>query len=110
MGGMMGPLMELLGMSGAADQGMLSMAPTREGARPNNDGSVSTHLMSTETDGAGNWFSFPRLFQNPDGSWLDLSGGDWGEAYEEAKRRGELKDFGTDKQRALDYGRGSWKP
>ena len=108
MKGMMGPLMQLMSMPTAA-QGM--MAPVRQGTRPNADGSVSTHLMSTETDGAGNWFSFPRLFQNPDGSWLDLSeGDDWEPAYEEAKRRGELKEFGSDKQRALDYGKGSWKP
>jgi hypothetical protein len=88
---------------------------------PQRDGDVqlegeefpSTHLMRTETDGEGNWFSFPTLFQDEDGTWVDMSeeaeNGDWKSVHEEAKRRGEVIEFGADKESALAYGEGSWK-
>jgi predicted Zn-ribbon and HTH transcriptional regulator len=76
----------------------------------NSDGSESTHLMATETLDGKNWFSFPTLFQDPDGTWIDMSNKPWKEAYKEAKRRGELIDFGTDKETAIKFGEGSWKP
>jgi len=83
--------------------------PKRNGVRKNPDGSVSTHLMATETLDGKNWFSFPTLFQDPDGTWIDMSDRPWEEAYEEAKRRGEVIDFGTDKEAAIKFGEGSWK-
>lgn len=88
-------------------------APNRKGVLNNEDGSVSTHKMKTETDGQGNWFSFPTVFQNEDGSFVDMSEEaeqDWEPVYEEAKKRGEVSDFGTDKESAISYGKGSWKP
>jgi hypothetical protein len=85
------------------------MAPPRKGVRKNPDGSESTHLMATETFDGKNWFSFPTLFQDPDGTWIDMSDRPWEEAYEEAKRRGEVIDFGTDKEAAIKFGEGSWK-
>jgi hypothetical protein len=85
------------------------MAPPRKGVRKNPDGSESTHLMATETFDGKNWFSFPTLFQDPDGTWIDMSDRPWQEAYEEAKRRGEVIDFGTDKEAAIKFGEGSWK-
>ena len=85
------------------------MAPPRKGVRKNPDGSESTHLMATETFDGKNWFSFPTLFQNPDGTWIDMSDRPWQEAYEEANRRGEVIDFGTDKEAAIKFGEGSWK-
>ena len=88
-------------------------APNREGVLNNDDGSVSTHKMRTETDGQGNWFSFPTIFQNDDGSFVDMSESaeiDWMPVYEEAKRRGEVEEFSDDKEAALAYGKGSWKP
>lgn len=84
--------------------------PKRQGARKNPDGTESTHLMATETLDGKNWFSFPTLFQDPDGTWIDMSDKPWKEAYEEAKKRGELIDFGTDKEAAIKFGEGSWKP
>jgi len=84
--------------------------PKRKGVRKNTDGSESTHLMATETLDGKNWFSFPTLFQDPDGTWLDMSDKPWKEAYEEAKKRGELIEFGTDKESAIKFGEGSWKP
>ena len=90
--------------------------PKRNGVRLNyNDKgeviSESSHIMATETDGKGNWFSFPTLFQNEDGTWLDMSEGEgWESAYEEAKKRGEVIEFGTDKDAAIKFGEGSWKP
>jgi len=84
--------------------------PKRKGVRNNPNGSVSTHLMATETLDGKNWFSFPTLFQDPDGTWIDMSNKPWQEAYEEAKKRNELIDFGTDKEAAIKFGEGSWKP
>ena len=84
--------------------------PKRQGVRDNGDGSVSTHLMATETLDGINWVSFPTLFQDPDGTWIDMSTKPWKEAYKEAERRGELIDFGTDKESAIKFGKGSWKP
>ena len=73
----------------------------------------STHLYAAETLDGKNWFAFPTLFQNPDGKWVDMSEqhkrGDWMPVYEEAKRRGEVIDFGTNKKEALSFGEGSWK-
>ena len=84
--------------------------PKRQGVRDNGDGSESTHLMATETFDNKNWFSFPTLFQDPDGTWIDMSTKPWKEAYKEAQRRGEVIDFGTDKESAIKFGEGSWKP
>ena len=72
----------------------------------------SSHIMKTETDGKGNWFSFPTLFQDEDGTWVDMSEQakqKWEPVYEEAKKRGEVIDFGTDEKGALEFGEGSWK-
>jgi len=87
-------------------------APNREGVQLNDDGSVSTHKMKTETLDGENWFSFPTIFQNEDGEFIDMSEqaeSDWKPVYEEAKKRGEVADFGTDKESAFAYGEGSWK-
>lgn len=81
----------------------------RVGSRINPDGTESTHLYATETLDGKNWVSFPTLFQNPDGTWVDMSGGPWEAAYKEAKSRGEVIDFGQNKQDALDWGMGGWK-
>ena len=51
----------------------------RKGVRKNPDGTESTHLMRTETLDGIHWFSFPTLFQNEDGSWLDMSDKPWRE-------------------------------
>ena len=87
-------------------------APERKGVLENEDGSVSTHKMRTETDGQGNWFSFPTIFQNEDGSFVDMSEqaeSDWESVYAEAKNRGEIIDFGKDEKSAIKYGEGAWK-
>ena len=83
--------------------------PKRNGVRKNSDGSESTHLMATETLDGKNWFSFPTLFQNEDSTWVDMSNKPWIEAYEEAGKRGEVINFGTDKEAAIKFGEGSWK-
>ena len=72
----------------------------------------STHLYAAETFDDESWFAFPTLFQNPDGTWLDMSEQykkDWVPVYEEAKRRGEIIDFGTKKEEAIRFAEGSWK-
>tara|TARA_R110002167_G_scaffold159573_5_gene355226 strand:+ start:2680 stop:10284 length:7605 start_codon:yes stop_codon:yes gene_type:complete len=82
----------------------------RKGKRENEDGSHSTHLMKTETIDGINWFSFPSLFQNDDGEWIDMSEDeDWKLAAMEAEKRGELYHFGTNKAEAIKFGEGSWK-
>ena len=48
-------------------------APERKGVRDNKDGTHSTHLMRTEQLEDGSWVSFPSLFQNDDGEWIDMS-------------------------------------
>ena len=84
--------------------------PVRQGVKINPDGSESTHLMRAETLDGINWFTFPTLFQNPDGEWIDMSEEEnWKIPMMEADRRGELKHFGADKKTALDYAKGSWK-
>ena len=81
----------------------------RSGVRKNPDGSVSTHLYAAETFDGKNWVSFPTLFQDPDGTWIDMSKGNRLEAYKEAQRRGEVIDFGRRKKAAIKFGEGSWK-
>ena len=81
----------------------------------------STHLMRTEKID-DRWVSFPTLFpheEKPD-RWTDYSGGqdpklegqgaDIRGAYDEARKRGEVFEFGQDKKEALKFGEGSWKP
>ena len=84
--------------------------PSRNGVRNNKDGSESTHLMAAEKLENGDWVGFPRLFQNPDNTWVDMSSGDWKNAYQEALQRGEVIEFGKDSVKAIAYGEGSWKP
>jgi len=90
--------------------------PKRNGVRLNYDeeGNVngeSSHIMRTETLDGKNWFSFPSLFQDGDGTWIDMSKEEnWMPVYKEAKKRGELIEFGTDKEAAIKFGEGSWKP
>ena len=85
--------------------------PKRRGVRKNADGSESTHLMKAEQLEDGTWVGFPSLFQNEDGKWVDMSGEkDWINIYNEALNRGEVIEFGDDKESAIKFGEGSWKP
>ena len=88
----------------------------RRGTRKNPDGSESTHLMRAEYIPERGWVGFPSLFQNSipyaddSQNWVDMSEEeDWMKIYEEAERRGEVYDFGEDKEAALAFGEGSWK-
>ena len=88
----------------------------RRGARKNPDGTVSTHLMMVEYVPERGWVAFPSLFQNSipyaddSQNWVDMSDEeDWMKIYEEADARGEVYDFGEDKEAALAFGEGSWK-
>jgi len=86
------------------------MVPPRKGVRKNPDGSESTHLMKAEQLEDGTWVGFPSLFQNTDGKWIDMSGEkDWMNIYNEALNRGEVVEFGKDKEAAIKFGKGSWK-
>ena len=88
----------------------------RRGVRENPDGSVSSHLMRAEyVDGRG-WVGFPSLFQDSkpyaddSENWIDMSEEeDWMKVYKEAEKRGEVYDFGDDREAALRFGEGSWK-
>lgn len=82
----------------------------RKGVRKNSDGSESTHIMMAEYIPERGWVGFPSLFQDEDGTWVDMSKEkDWVKIYEEAQRRDEVYDFGEDKKSALAFGKGSWK-
>jgi len=84
--------------------GETSETPFYEGQDP------STHLMRAEQLEDGSWVGFPSLFQNEDGTWTNMSNeANWEKVYNEAKRRGEVYDFGKDKEKALAFGEGSWK-
>lgn len=86
------------------------MVPPRKGVRKNPDGTESTHLMKAEQLEDGTWVGFPSLFQNSDGKWIDMSGEkDWMNIYNEALKRGEVIEFGKDKDAAIKFGEGSWK-
>ncbi len=86
------------------------MVPPRQGVRMNADGSESTHLMKAEMLEDGTWVGFPSLFQDKDGNWIDMSGEkDWMNIYNEALKRGEVVEFGKDKEAAIKFGEGSWK-
>ena len=91
------------------------MVPSRKGVRLNYDeqGNVigeSTHIMKAEQLEDGTWVGFPSLFQNEDGKWVDMSGEkDWMNIYNEALKRGEVIEFGKDKEAAIKFGEGSWK-
>jgi len=94
--------------------------PSGEFSKPS---SVSSHLMAAEEVPGRGWVGFPTLFQgNPYvenesmlstnvGEWLDMSdqNNGWWPIYEEADRRGEVYDFGEDKEAAIAFGEGSWK-
>ena len=86
---------------------------TRKGTRPNPDGSVSSHLMRREYVPGEGWVAFPSLFQNEDGTWVDLGeqyGDEWEPIYQEAIKRGEVYSFGEDEQGAIQFAdEGSWK-
>ena len=89
--------------------------PKRKGVRLNYNekGDVvgeSTHLMRAEQLEDGNWVAFPSLFQNEDEEWVDMSGEeDWMKIYQEAVKRGEVINFGDNKDAAIAFGEGSWK-
>lgn len=71
----------------------------------------STHKMATEKID-DRWVSFPTLFphEKKPNRWIDYSeGSDIKGAYLEAKKRGEVFEFGKDKKEALKFGKGSWK-
>ena len=90
--------------------------------RPNYDESgkrigESTVRMRTEIDPTGKtneWKSFPTLFYDKkkfadEGGWHEYGEDDIEGAYREALGRGEVFEFGQDKESALKFGEGSWK-
>lgn len=83
----------------------------RRGSLLQHDGRESTHLMAREYIPGKGWVAFPTLFQNEDNSWLDLSKeSSWEPAYEEARKRGEVYEFGDDEEKAIEFAdKGSWK-
>ncbi len=88
----------------------------RRGVRENPDGTVSSHLMRAEYIPERGWVGFPALFQDSkpyaddQQNWVDMyEEEDWMKVYEEAERRGEVYDFGEDKEAALAFRKGSWK-
>lgn len=85
----------------------------RVGVRKNSDGTESTHLMAREYVEGKGWVAFPTLFQNEDGSWVDMSTQKekgFLPIYQEALKRGEVYEFGDDEKAAIDFSdKGNWK-
>ena len=81
----------------------------------------STHLMTSANIDDRN-VAFPTLFPHKEkpGRWTDYSGGqdpkldgkgsDIRGAYDEARSRGEVFEFGQDEKEAKAFAKGSWKP
>ena len=74
----------------------------------------SSHNMRTEYID-DRWVSFPTLFPHKEkpNRWVDYADEREGTirmAYDEAGSRGERFEFGQDKEEALKFGKGSWKP
>jgi len=69
--------------------------------------SLSTHRMAAEVDEQGNWFAFPTIVGLPDGSLLPFQ--DSRKAFRFNMRIGNFKEFGKDKDAALEYARGGYK-
>ena len=80
----------------------------------------STHIMTSANIYDRN-VAFPTLFPHKEkpGRWVDYSGGqdkkykgrgsDVRGAYDEARRRGEVFEFGQDEGEARKFAKGSWK-
>jgi len=80
----------------------------------------STHIMTSANIDDRN-VAFPTLFPHNEkpGRWIDYSGGqdkkykgrgsDIRGAYDEARRRGEVFEFGQDEGEADKFAKGSWK-
>lgn len=80
----------------------------RTGVLDNEDGSFSTHRMeynSTTDNGVTSYNVYPTLFQDIDGKWEDLTGGD---AFGRAKSKNEVYSFDNEKA-AQEFSKGSWK-
>ena len=72
----------------------------------NDNGTISTHRMAAETDGKGNWYTFPTIIQTPDGELRQFK--DNNNALSYALRTGNYKAY-TDKEEALEYAMGGYK-
>lgn len=71
----------------------------------NEDGSRSTHRMAAEVDENGNWIAFPEI-QEVEGSLVEL---EKQKAMARALREENYKNFGKDKNSALEYAKGGYK-
>ncbi len=73
----------------------------------NKDGTVSTHRMST-TQSDGKFYAHPTIFPTKSGEWINPDAKKkWG-SFDEAVKRRELFEFGTEKE-AQEFALGSWK-
>lgn len=112
-----GPVPMFQGGGQSNSEKAVAIRPFPRYNNPQDSSDVSTVKMRTETLDGKNWIAFPTIFpkegntgSGDPGDWLDYDSEDWRPAYEEALRRGEIFQFGEDKQAALDFGMGSWKP
>ena len=84
----------------------------RNSSRSNDNGTKSTHVMTWGDEGGKGRDKYsvnPTIFPNSDGSWTDYSGeGQGKQAYDEAKKRGEVIGFSSAKK-AEKFSAGSWK-
>mgnify|MGYP003116650162 CR=1 FL=1 len=72
----------------------------------NKDGSISTHKMAAEVDEKGNWYVFPTIVQQADGSLKQFD--DPMKALRYNKNRGNAIKMNS-KEEALAYAQGGYK-
>ena len=72
----------------------------------NKDGSVSTHRMAAEVDEKGDWYVFPMIVQQQDGTLTQFN--DSRKAFNWNKQRGNVLKM-NNKQDALAYAEGGYK-
>lgn len=73
----------------------------------NADGTTSTHKMAAEIDEEGNWYAFPTIIQQPDGSLYEFP--DNRVAMDHALTSGENIPFGRDGGAAQEFAAGGYK-
>tara|TARA_R110002074_G_scaffold56632_1_gene139620 strand:+ start:314 stop:697 length:384 start_codon:yes stop_codon:yes gene_type:complete len=74
----------------------------------NPDGSVSTHRMAAEKY-KGDWYAFPLISQQKDGSLKQYKDKDWLKALKANLKNDNVMRFGQDKDSAIAFAKGDYK-
>ena len=77
----------------------------------NPDGSLSTHRMAADVDANGNWVGYPLIVQRPNGTFKEFEDTVEGRkaALEFNRSIGNVKEFGSDQESAIEWAQGGYK-